>query len=210
MRSMRKKIKLSSVLLLLAGSALLAFGLYHIHSMSNVTEGGILGLTLLLEYWFGISPSISGFLLTICCYLLGWRLLGKRFLVYSFISAIGFSVFYGVFEQFDPLFPEIGKMPLLAAVIGAMFVGVSVGICVRVGGAPTGDDALAMSLSAVLPVDIQWIYLISDLIVLFLSLSYIPLNRILYSVLTVILSGQIIGMIQKIKLPKSEEALDLS
>lgn len=210
MRSMRKKIKLSSVLLLLAGSALLAFGLYHIHSMSNVTEGGILGLTLLLEYWFGISPSISGFLLTICCYFLGWRLLGKRFLVYSFISAIGFSVFYGVFEQFDPLFPEIGKMPLLAAVIGAMFVGVSVGICVRVGGAPTGDDALAMSLSAVLPVDIQWIYLISDLIVLFLSLSYIPLNRILYSVLTVILSGQIIGIIQKIKLPKSEEALDLS
>lgn len=210
MRAMWKKIKLSSVLLLLAGSALLAFGLYHIHSMSNVTEGGILGLTLLLEYWFGISPSISGFLLTICCYFLGWRLLGKRFLVYSFISAIGFSVFYGVFEQFDPLFPEIGKMPLLAAVIGAMFVGVSVGICVRVGGAPTGDDALAMSLSAVLPVDIQWIYLISDLIVLFLSLSYIPLNRILYSVLTVILSGQIIGIIQKIKLPKSEEALDLS
>lgn len=210
MRAMWKKIKLSSVLLLLAGSALLAFGLYHIHSMSNVTEGGILGLTLLLEYWFGISPSISGFLLTICCYFLGWRLLGKRFLVYSFISAIGFSVFYGVFEQFDPLFPEIGKMPLLAAVIGAMFVGVSVGICVRVGGAPTGDDALAMSLSAVLPVDIQWIYLISDLIVLFLSLSYIPLNRILYSVLTVILSGQIIGIIQKIKLPKSAEALDLS
>ena len=33
---------------------------YNIHSMSNVTEGGILGLTLLLEYWFGISPSVSG------------------------------------------------------------------------------------------------------------------------------------------------------
>lgn len=209
MRSVWKEIKLSSVLLLLAGSALLAFGLYNVHSISNVTEGGILGLTLLLEHWFGISPSFSGFLLTALCYFLGWKILGKRFLVFSFISAIGFSAFYGIFEQFDPLFPQIGEMPFLAAVVGALFVGISVGICVRVGGAPTGDDALAMSLSSVLPVDIQWIYLASDLVVLFISLSYIPLNKILYSLLTVLLSGQIIGMIQKIKLPASLGTVDL-
>ncbi len=42
MRTIWKEIKLSSILLLLGGSALLAFGLYHIHSMSGVTEGGIL------------------------------------------------------------------------------------------------------------------------------------------------------------------------
>ena len=209
MRSIWKEIKLSSVLLLLAGSALLAFGLYNVHSISNVTEGGILGLTLLLEHWFGISPSFSGFLLTALCYFLGWKILGKRFLVFSFISAIGFSVFYGIFEQFDPLFPQIGEMPFLAAGVGALFVGISVGICVRVGGAPTGDDALAMSLSSVLPVDIQWIYLASDLVVLFISLSYIPLNKILYSLLTVLLSGQIIGIIQKIRLPASLGMADI-
>lgn len=209
MRSIWKEIKLSSVLLLLAGSALLAFGIYNVHSISNVTEGGILGLTLLLEHWFGISPSFSGFLLTALCYFLGWKILGKRFLVFSFISAIGFSVFYGIFEQFDPLFPQIGEMPFLAAVVGALFVGISVGICVRVGGAPTGDDALAMSLSSVLPVDIQWIYLASDLVVLFISLSYIPLNKILYSLLTVFLSGQIIGIIQKIRLPASLGMADI-
>lgn len=209
MRSIWKEIKLSSVLLLLAGSALLAFGLYNVHSISNVTEGGILGLTLLLEHWFGISPSFSGFLLTALCYFLGWKILGKRFLVFSFISAIGFSVFYGIFEQFDPLFPQIGEMPFLAAVVGALFVGISVGICVRVGGAPTGDDALAMSLSSVMPVDIQWIYLASDLVVLFISLSYIPLNKILYSLLTVLLSGQIIGIIQKIRLPASLGMADI-
>ena len=210
MRSIFKEIKVSSVLLLLGASALLAFGLYNVHSISHVTEGGILGLTLLLEHWFDISPSISGFLLTSLCYLLGWKLLGKRFLVFSFISAIGFSGFYGIFEQFNPLFPHIAEMPLLAAVVGALFVGISIGICVRIGGAPTGDDALAMSLSKVLPVDIQWIYLVSDLTVLLMSLSYIPLHQIMYSLLTVILSGQIIGIIQKIKLPKPVETMDLS
>lgn len=131
--------------------------------------------------------------------------MGKRFLVYSFISSIGFSVFYGIFEQFEPLFPNIGEKPLLAVVVGALFVGVSVGVCVRVGGAPTGDDALAMSLERVLPLDIQWIYLISDLVVLLASLTYIPMSKIVYSLLTVILSGQIIGIMQKIRFPKIME-----
>ena len=57
----------------LIGSAILSFGLYNVHSMSGVTEGGVLGLTLLLHHWFGISPSVSGFIMNLLCYLLGFR-----------------------------------------------------------------------------------------------------------------------------------------
>ena len=89
-------------------------------------------------------------------------------------------------------------MPLLAASLGALFGGVSVGLCVRIGGAPSGDDALAMSISKVFRMDIQRVYLLCDLVVLVLSLSYIPIHRISYSLLTVVLSGQIIGWMQKI------------
>ena len=58
-----------------------------------------------------------------------------------------------------------------------------------------------MSLNPLTNIPIQWLYLISDLLVLGLSLSYIPVKRIGYSLLTVILSGQLIGWIQKIKFP---------
>ena len=72
------------------------------------------------------------------------------------------------------------------------------GLSVRGGGAPGGDDALAMSLSALTRLNIKWIYLFSDLLVLGLSITYIPLKRIAYSLLTVVLSGQIIGLVQSI------------
>ena len=88
-------------------------------------------------------------------------------------------------------------MPLVAAILGGLFVGVSVGICVRVGGAPGGDDALAMTLAYVYKTEIQNIYLFTDLLVLTLSLSYIPLHRIIYSFITVIISGQVVGFIQR-------------
>ncbi|WP_302625851.1 YitT family protein [uncultured Eubacterium sp.] len=187
---------------LLSGSAILAFGLYHVHSFSGVTEGGVLGLTLLLHHWFRISPAVSGFILNFICYILGMKVLGKKFIAYSIISGSAFSIFYAIIEQFDPLWPNLVDYPLLAAVVGAMFVGVGVGLCVRAGGAPGGDDALAMSLAKITKKEIQWVYLVSDLIVLMLSLSYIPVQRLIYSLLTVVLSGQIIGIMQKMKVKR--------
>ena len=112
------------------------------------------------------------------------------------------DLFYAICEQFPPVWPDIASHPLLAAILGAAFVGVGVGVCVRAGGAPGGDDALAMSLNRLTRVDIQWIYLISDLVVLAMSMSYIPLSRLAYSLLTVVLSGQIIGWMQKIPAAK--------
>lgn len=194
------KLRISNCLLAFFSSAFQAFGMYHIHSVSQITEGGVLGLTLLLDHWLCISPAVSGFLLTGLCFLLGWKTMGKSFILYSLIAAAGFSSGYAVFQQFPRLFPQIAAYPLAASIAGGLFIGIGAGLCVRAGGATTGDDALAMSLSRITGWDIQWIYLFTDLSVLLLSLSYISPKKILYSLLTVILSGQIIGWIQKIPL----------
>ena len=176
MRSFRPYFSLGKCFLALAGSAILAFGLYNVHSFSNVTEGGVLGMTLLLHHWLGLSPSISGLVLNAACYIGGWRTLGRSFIFYSVIAGGGFSAFYAFFEQFDPLWPGLAQMPLVAAVVGALFVGVGAGLSVRAGGAPGGDDALAMALHKVLRQPIERIYLGSDLVVLALSASYLPLG----------------------------------
>ena len=196
------KQKLPRYVTAFLSSAFQAFGMYNIHAVADVTEGGVLGLTLLLEQWLAISPALSGLFLNGICYFLGWRTFGKEFIYLSMVAAGGFSVGYGICECFPPIWPEIANVPLLAALLGALFIGIGAGICVRTGGATCGDDALAMSLSKITKIDIQWIYLISDLTVLGLSLSYIPLKKIGYSLLTVILSGQIIGWIQKINVKK--------
>ena len=190
------KLKPKYCLIAFLSSAFQAFGMYNIHAISNITEGGVLGAVLLIEHWLHISPAVSGFVLNAACYLLGWKTLGKTFIAYSLIAATGFSSCYWLCEQFPPLWPAIASYPLAAALLGALFIGIGAGICVRIGGATCGDDALAMSLSHLTKIPIQWIYLISDLTVLGLSLSYIPFRKIAYSLLTVILSGQIIGWIQ--------------
>ena len=178
-----------------------AFGIYNIHAVADVTEGGVLGATLLLDHWLGISPAWTSLLLNGCCYALGIRTLGRHFLVYSALSAGTFSAVYALLEQFPRLWPELSRMPLAASILGALFVGFGIGLCVRTGGAPTGDDALAMSLSARFHLPIERVYLMTDLTVLALSLSYLSPARITCSLLTVILSGKIIGIVQRFQQP---------
>ena len=182
-----------------AGAFIMAFGLYEVHSFSGVTEGGVLGATLLLDHHFGISPAFSSLVLNVICYVIGWRILGKRFVIYSAIATLVFSLSYRLLEFTSPIYPELCKYPLVAAIVGAVFIGVGAGLCVRAGGAPSGDDALAMAFSKKLKVNIETVYLISDLTVLALSLTYIPVKRLVFSLVTVILSGKIIGIIERIK-----------
>lgn len=178
-------------------AAFLAFGMYNIHALSGITEGGVLGAVLLIRHHFGISPALSSLILNGLCYLLGWKTFGKSFLIYSGISALGYSLGYGLCECFPPVWPGIAEYPLAAAILGSLFVGIGCGLCVRIGGAPSGDDALAMSVSKITGIPIQWVYLSTDLTVLGLSLTYIPLSKMIYSLITVILSGQIIGLLHK-------------
>ncbi len=181
--------------MLLLGSAVLSFGLYNVHSQSQITEGGVLGMTLLLKHWFGISPSISGLMMDSLCYFIGYKILGKDFLKSAIVASCGFSFFYRVFELYDPLLPPLGNYPIAAAILGGIFVGVGVGLVVSAGGASGGDDALALIIAKVTKCNIAKAYFATDFVVLALSLTYIPLGKILCSLITVSLSSFIIGKI---------------
>ena len=199
---MWKGITLRATLIAIFSSVFQAFGIYNVHAVSGVTEGGVLGATLLLQHWFDISPAVSSFVFNVICYAIGWKMLGKTFLYYSAVATASYSLAYRVMEQFPPLWPQLYETPLLAALLGAVFIGIGAGLCVRAGGASCGDDALAMSLAHLFKTKIENIYLISDLTVLGLSLTYIPVRRIAYSLLTVLLSGKIIGIVQRVEFKK--------
>lgn len=183
--------------LLLLGAAILSFGLFNIHSRAGVTEGGVLGLTLLLHHWLGITPGISGFCMDVICYAIGFKLLGKAFLKNALFTSACFSLCYNLYSYLGYALPDLTALPLVAALAGAVFVGVGVGIVVREGGASGGDDALALIIAKLTRCRIARAYLFTDLTVLLLSLSYIPFRRIFYSLITVTLSSFIIDLLQR-------------
>lgn len=195
MKGLRQSGKLKVILL---GTAILSFGLYNIHGQTHITEGGVLGMILLLKNWFGFSPAVVSPVLDILCYAFAYKQLGKDFLKLSMVSTISLAGFFFLWEQFPPILPDLSSQPLLAAILGGIFVGVGVGLVIRQGGSTGGDDALALAISKVTGSRLSVAYLVTDLSVLVLSLSYIPLRRIVYSIVTVTISSLLIDLIKAV------------
>lgn len=188
------------------GTAISSFGIYNIHRQTNVTEGGVLGLILLLNNWTGISPALLTPVLDILCYGLAFRYLGKDFIKISLVSTLSLAGFFKLWEMFPPVLPNLSAYPLVAAIAGALFVGVGVGLIIGQGASSGGDDALALILSKLTHCRISRVYLATDLVVLLLSLTYIPLGRIAYSLVTVTISSLLIEYVQRLSQKSSAKA----
>lgn len=187
------------ILLIMLGAMVCSFGIHNIHQRTGITEGGVIGLMLLAEHWLKISPAYITPILDIACYLLAFRFLGGSFIKISVISTLLVSGFYKIWETFPPVLPDLSDCPLIAAVLGGIFVGAGVGLIVRQGGSSGGDDALALTISHISHWRLSRSYLFTDVTVLLLSLSYIPVLRIVFSLITVTISSYLIDWIREYK-----------
>lgn len=187
---------IKKIILIVLGAMICSFGIHNIHQRTNITEGGIIGLMLLIEHWLGFSPAYITPVLDITCYLLAYRFLGKEFIKISIFSTLCVSGFYKIWEFFPFMLPDLSAHPLAAAILGGIFVGIGVGLIIRQGGSSGGDDALALTISHTLHWKLSIAYMFTDFVVLALSLTYIPVLRIVFSLITVTISSNLIDFIK--------------
>ena len=51
------------IAMILLGTAILSFGIHNIHQRTAITEGGVIGLVLLINHWLGVPASVASPLL---------------------------------------------------------------------------------------------------------------------------------------------------
>ena len=173
---------------LVLGTAILSFGIHNIHQRAAITEGGVIGLVLLMNHWLGIPASIASPLLDFICYALAFKFLGLDFILAAAVASVSLAGFYRLWESFPPMLPDLTPWPLAAALLGGVFVGIGVGIIVR--------HALALVIHQLTGWKLARSYLFTDLVVLGASLSYIPARRIAFSLVTVTVSSLLIDWVQ--------------
>ena len=104
-RLLREALSPRRVALIALGMAITTFGLFNIHRRVDVTEGGVLGMVLLLDHHFGIQPWLLTAVLDAACYFLGWRALGTKFLIRSGVATLCSSAFFRLWEFTAPFCP---------------------------------------------------------------------------------------------------------
>ncbi|MCT2195649.1 MULTISPECIES: YitT family protein [Paenibacillus] len=180
------------LLMMLAGSSLLAFTYYHINFQNGLSEGGFVGLALLGKYLFNLPPALTMIALDLPIVVLAWWLKGHRFVLNTVVASLTFSLVYELCEQFSPLSMNLhGNLPL-AALLSGLLTGFGAGLVLRAGGASGGDDILSMLLSQWSGIKIGTMFIIMDAVVLTVSLLYLPFKETMFTILAVLIAGKVI------------------
>lgn len=193
---MRKLVKSqfngSQLVMMLLGCFLLAFTYYHINFQNGLSEGSFVGIALLGKYLFDFPPALSMLVLDIPIFILAVFLKGRKFIINTVLASLLFTFFYEIVETFSPLTLNLQQNLPLAALLSGIFSGVGVGIVLRSGSATGGDEILALMISEWSGIKIGNVFMLMDALVLTVSLLYLPFAQTMYTILAVIISGQVI------------------
>ncbi|ADM70550.1 hypothetical protein GMA19_02746 [Paenibacillus polymyxa E681] len=183
------------------GTAIYAFGLLYFIIPSKLMEGGITGITLLLNYAFSISPSLSTLLLNIPLFLIGWKMLGGKQILYTGVGIGSLTFFLWLFEKMIH-FGWMGTFQtehdiILSSLYAGVTLGAGLGIVFRFGGTTGGSDIIARILNRKFGWSMGRILLVIDIVIIGASLLYIPKEKILYTLVAVFIASKIIDFIQE-------------
>ena len=125
------------------GAFMAAFSLENFLVPNTVLDGGITGISIILNQLTGYSMSIFIVIINLPFMFIGFRHLGLRFLVSGIYSMAVFTLFIQVFEHMA----NATSSELLAVVFGGVILGLGVGLVLKFGGCLDGTEIIAMLVS---------------------------------------------------------------
>ncbi|EHB64434.1 MULTISPECIES: YitT family protein [Paenibacillus] len=201
MRSSKWLEQLQLIIPIMFGTAIYAFGLLYFIIPNELMEGGVTGITVLLNYAFNIAPSISTMVINIPLFLLGMKILGKRQSIYTGLGIASLTLFLWLFEL---LIDKGWMIPfrtehdyILASLYAGVTLGAGLGIVFRFGGTTGGSDIIARIVNRKFGFSMGQVILSLDILIIGLSLFFIPLERILYTLVAVFIASKVIDFIQE-------------
>jgi uncharacterized membrane-anchored protein YitT (DUF2179 family) len=186
---------------ILIGTAIYAFGLHYFVISNELMEGGVTGVSLLLNYVFNIPPSISTLVINIPLFYMGWKNFGKESMLYTIFGVACLSFFLWVMElliQQHWLIPfHTTQDYFLATLYAGITSGTGLGLVFRYGGTTGGSDILARIGHKKKGWSVGQVILIIDVIVIGSSFLYLPKEKVLYSLVAVFVTSRIIDYISE-------------
>lgn len=177
------------------GTAIYAFGFVNFNMANQLAEGGISGFTLIGHALFNINPAYSQLLLNLPLFLLGSKIFGKKEMIYTIHGTICMSLAIWVFQKIN-FNIDISHDMLIAALLAGIFAGIGVGIVFRFGGTTGGADIIGRYVEQKRGIAIGQSLFILDILVLTLSLSYIDVQHMMYTVIASFVFSQVVAVVQ--------------
>ncbi|MEK4426875.1 YitT family protein [Solibacillus sp. FSL K6-1523] len=185
-----KKVTID-ILIMMIGAFLFALAINLFVIPNELGEGGVTGVTIILYYVMEWSPSIVSFAINAVLIAIGYRFLSRQTTIYTIIAVTLLSIFLHLTESWSIKSDEI----MINAIFGGVFVGVGIGLIIRVGGTTAGTTILARIANKFLGWNISYALLFFDLIVAFSSYFIIGAEALMLTIMMLYIGTKVMEFV---------------
>jgi len=190
------RISIKDIIMIMIGTGFYGWSLININITNQLAEGGLSGITLILLALFNWNPAYTNLILNIPLLIIGYRVLGRRSLIYTIWGIISLSFWLYVWQKF-PMPPALHHDMLIAGLLAGIMSGIGLGVVFRFGGTSGGTDVIARIMEQKLGIQIGRTMFALDVVVLLMSLIYIDVIHMMYTLIASFVFAQVVGLTQQ-------------
>lgn len=168
-----------NVITIIVGCFFFAIGVNAFMIPANLGEGGVIGIALILYYAFELPTAVTMFVLNGLLMVVGFKYLSKRSMFYTLFAIPMISIMLFLTESWVVDTDQI----LIQTVFGGIAIGIGIGLIIRIGATTAGTTILALMANKKLDVSVPFALLVSDLIIVIISLTVLTLEQVLLTVI---------------------------
>lgn len=159
----------------------LAFNLFF--SPNDIVAGGVSGLSIILNYYFGIEPSIIILISNALLLLLSYFVLGKEVTKANLLGSILFPIFVNLTQHISAYISFQQSEMLLIAVFGGLLQGLGAGLIFKAGFSTGGTDILNMIVSKKFKMSMGNSMLCTDGLIVLAGFFVFGFNKLMYALI---------------------------
>ncbi|MBU5426040.1 YitT family protein [Tissierella pigra] len=184
----------TKVFFIVLGNLLCALAINLFFVPNGLLSGGVGGIAIMIQYLTNLPTGISVFLMNLPLFVLGAKMLDRKFVVYAFISMIVFSSWLTITKGFSKYF--IIDDIFLGSVFGAVFNGIGMGLMFRHGTCQGGFDVIAAILKRKYNMNIGTGLMMANTIIISLSSLLFGYKSAMYTLIAMYAGYQILDKVQ--------------
>lgn len=184
---------LKHLLGIILGASIVSASINTLIIPNQIADGGVTGIAIILHYLFKWPVSWIILALNLPLFILGLKMVGRKFLLFSVLGVGILSVTLSLTTHLPPLTHDT----LLAAISGGVVSGIGMGIIFRSRGSLGGTDILAVLFARTTPFSVGQILLgIDAAIFLVVAVLFKP-EMAMYAMIYMFIATRVVDLVQE-------------
>jgi len=175
------------------GSTIVSVSINTLIIPNEIADGGVTGIAIILHYLFNWPVSWAVLMLNLPLFLLGLRMVGRDFLVFSIV---GVGVLSATLSLTTNL-PVLTHDTLLAAISGGVLTGIGMGIIFRSRGSLGGTDILAVLFARTTSFSVGQILLGIDAVIFLVAAILFRPEMAMYAMIYMFIATRVVDLVQE-------------